>query len=354
MRLLNTTTMLLEPKEFFGDQIPRYAILSHQWKSEEVTFRDINEPRAKRMKGYAKIKFTCDQARMDGYQYAWVDTCCIDKSSSAELSEAINSMYQWYKDAALCYAYLEDVKITHQREVLRPEKAGGEAYNAAFAASSWFSRGWTLQELLAPDWVTFYGAGWALLGNKTALASTISSATSIPITVLVNPHAVHRSSVAARMSWASKRETTRTEDIAYCLLGLFGVNMPLLYGEGLRAFRRLQEELIRISDDESLFAWQQPDDYPHYYTQYRNMAFLAPHPSWFTFSGKIVPQGRRHHTKPYSLTNKGLQMQVLLTPRLHSRDSTDDTDFRSAILNCQFEDDFSTFIALPLWTYSTF
>jgi hypothetical protein len=110
MRLLDVHTLKLHT--FYGDAIPAYAILSHNWLQdhEEVTFQQIQNPEAcAGMRGFQKVMFLCNQAIADGYKYAWIDTCCIDKSNSSELSEAINSMFAWYQDAAVCYAYLMDI-----------------------------------------------------------------------------------------------------------------------------------------------------------------------------------------------------------------------------------------------------
>jgi hypothetical protein len=215
MRLLDTTTITF--KSFFNNaSIPPYAILSHTWGEEEVSFQDLLTPKAKDMIGYKKISDCCKQAVDDGFELAWVDTCCIDKTSSAELSEAINSMYQWYQDAQVCYVYLADVPSC---DALSP--------NSKFGKSRWFTRGWTLQELLAPQSVVFYSSEWIELGTKSSLQSAITAITGVSKVVLLLNHP-GEISVAQRMSWAANRETTRVEDIAYCLLGLFGVNMPAI------------------------------------------------------------------------------------------------------------------------------
>jgi hypothetical protein len=238
MRFLNVDNY--ELYTFYGEQRPQYAILSHTWGEGEITFTDIQNPNSlstKNKAGYDKIVKTCGQAKSDNFQYAWVDTCCINKSSSAELSEAINSMYQWYKESAVCYAYLADVVDA-----------------ARFTESRWFTRGWTLQELIAPMRVIFFDAKWHDIGTKDGLSYRISERTGIPRDIL-QMKSNFRISVAQKMSWASQRETTRVEDMAYCLLGIFDVNMPLLYGEGSRAFKRLQGEILRQSNDQSLLAW---------------------------------------------------------------------------------------------------
>ncbi|KAE9381886.1 HET-domain-containing protein [Stipitochalara longipes BDJ] len=220
MRLLNVRSMQLE--SFEGDEIPSYAILSHTWGEDEVSFQDIHGAGAALKTGYKKIQLICDHALSRNLKYVWVDTCCIDKTSSAELSEAINSMYRWYQKSVYCYAYLADV----------PD--GTEVYpsTSAFAASRWFLRGWTLQELLAPRIVLFFSTGGQELGSRLALSGIISSITLIGEEYLTGTGTLSQASVAKRMSWCSYRRTTRIEDIAYCLLGIFGINMPLQLRRG--------------------------------------------------------------------------------------------------------------------------
>ncbi|KAH8903380.1 HET-domain-containing protein, partial [Coniochaeta sp. PMI_546] len=253
MRLLNTWT--LELVEFPGDYEGLYAILSHTWEKDEITFQDMlkasdgnNTDEAKLIKakaGYVKI---CEAAKVAAecqLRHIWVDTCCIDKTSSAELSEAINSMFRWYKKARVCIVYLADV-------------AGLSGDETEFRNSKWFKRGWTLQELIAPGSLHFYCKDWKYLTHKSSIAEELSVITGINQDILLSQTADQDLSsicIARRMSWASKRSTTRPEDMAYCLMGLFDINMPLLYGEGDKAFQRLQEEIAKRSDDQTLFAW---------------------------------------------------------------------------------------------------
>lgn len=258
MWLLNTSTYRLE---VFDGDIPKYAMLSHRWSTEEVTYQDYYKLRKREWSGYSKIIQACDFARSRSQDWLWVDTCCIDKKSSAELSEAINSMFDWYREAEECYAYLVDVRPITQHSV--------DETMSDFRASDWFNRGWTLQELLAPSLVVFCARNWEVIGVKdasssqvdggppvqTSLNSTITEITGIPEDILRKPSLIRRRSVAQRLSWASRRRTTRIEDQAYCLLGLFNVNMPLLYGERSRSFVRLQQEILQTSLDESLLAW---------------------------------------------------------------------------------------------------
>ncbi|KAH9203299.1 vegetative incompatibility protein HET-E-1 [Leptodontidium sp. 2 PMI_412] len=222
--------------EFLEYDIPEYAILSHRWEAGEVTFKDLTDGTSEGKAGYSKIQFCGEQARRDKLEYFWVDTCCIDKSSSAELSEAINSMFRWYQEAARCYVYLSDVSI-------RKRKASECTWESAFRASKWFTRGWTLQELLAPRSVEFFSWEGSRLGNKTTLEQQIHEITGIPTTAL-REYPLPQFDVDERFSWAKSRQTTRGEDKAYSLFGIFDVQMPLLYGEGeVKAFQRLREAI---------------------------------------------------------------------------------------------------------------
>jgi hypothetical protein len=226
---------------FLADEIPqKYAILSHTWGVEEVNFEDLRNGTGKKKIGYEKIRFCGEQAKRDGLQYFWVDTCCIDKSSSAELTESINSMFRWYSKATKCYVYLSDVSGPS-------DKTDELAWESAFRESRWFARGWTLQELIAPRSVEFFSNEGHLLGDKSTLERQICETTGIPAKVL-RECPLPDFSVAERMSWAERRETTREEDRAYSLLGIFEVYMPLIYGEGKQhAFRRLREEIDKRS-----------------------------------------------------------------------------------------------------------
>ena len=193
-----------------------------------------------------KIRDACVVARKNGYRYIWIDSCCIDKSSSSELSEAINSMYKWYALADVCYAYLADVPPGDDHHVV----------GSYFRKSRWFTRGWTLQELIAPINVVFLSKDWAPIGSKHALDSLVENITKISCRALLHLDPLDKFSVAQRMSWAAKRRTTRVEDRAYSLLGMFNIHMPTLYGEGDHAFHRLQEQIMQRIPDQSLFAWE--------------------------------------------------------------------------------------------------
>jgi hypothetical protein len=252
MRLLNTITFDL--KEFLGENIPEYAILSHTWGENEVVFQDFKNGQDawKEKPSFKKLSGFCSIANESGYEWCWIDTCCIDKSSSAELSEAINSMFDWYDRSHVCFAYLVDVQIDYAD----PENL------QSFEGSRWFTRGWTLQEMLSPARVEFYDVNWNQFGTKFALCTNISRAAGIREVILTEKfdkkfsHRIY--SVAERMSWAANRNTTRVEDLAYCLLGIFNVNMPLLYGEGSRAFERLQFQILAETEDLTLFASRGP------------------------------------------------------------------------------------------------
>ncbi|KAK7214074.1 hypothetical protein V2G26_021252 [Clonostachys chloroleuca] len=252
MRLLDVKSRELH--EFLGSQVPNYAILSHTWGDDEVLFNDIQRGTAEKRRSYDKVINCCRKASEDGLQWVWIDTCCIDKSSSAELSEAINSMYQWYADSSVCYVYLEDVEFGLEHGLL--------SETISIKPSRWFTRGWTLQELLAPSYIKFYTSNWLDIGTKSSLAKYISSITLIPVPIL-RGHDPYKCKVAQRMSWAAGRQTSRLEDQAYCLLGLFEVNMPLLYGEGSRSFIRLQEQIMRQEEDYSIFVWTASYQPPH-------------------------------------------------------------------------------------------
>lgn len=329
MRLLHARTWQLS--EFFGE-IPPYAILSHTWGQDEVTFEDLKYGRrdsstsASTKSGFTKVQGCCRQAIEDGFEYVWIDTCCIDKSSSAELSEAINSMFSWYQQARICYAYLSDVSSDV----------------ATFTRSRWFGRGWTLQELLAPSTVVFYNIDWALLGSKTGLCNKIADATGIGSDFL-RGRPLEEASVAQRMSWAANRQTLRPEDTAYCLLGIFDVNMPMVYGEGTKAFIRLQEEIIKNSRDLSLFAWG--FEMPWAATS----SIFAPSPREYLHCSHIQhvgwPKNYGSAEAHYFSTNRGLQIHL----PIHIHKSTL-TVF--AILNCGIpgnrSDPLDMLLGLPL------
>ena len=295
MRLLKIETgddfSLVELK---SDEMQPYAVLSHVWgkPDQEGTFRDIMDKTGKQKVSFDKISFCAKQAEEDKIQYFWVDTCCIDNSSSAELSEAINSMYHWYDDATICYAYMSDVSCPEGNFPVDLAAIG-------FPQSEWFERGWTLQELIAPPEVVFYSKEWRCIGTKLDLAKDLTKITGIDGRVLGGAHP-SVCSIAARMSWAAKRKTTREEDIAYSLLGIFDINMPLLYGQRGKAFIRLQEELMKASDDQSVFAWKSSDSIFH-------AGLLAISPRLFDASGSITWPEHSNGKDSSSMTSRGIR-----------------------------------------------
>ncbi|KAL8884357.1 MAG: hypothetical protein Q9192_006868 [Flavoplaca navasiana] len=313
MRLIDTLTY--EIREISPGNKPTYAILSHTWGNDEYIFSDRDKSQRRHSAGFEKISRCCALAASQGYEHLWVDTCCIDKTSSAELTESINSMYRWYEEAKICYVYLSDFFL----------KMAQHGIGTRFDCSRWFTRGWTLQELLAPENVVFYDADWTEIGSKTFLKNTLSGICRISVRHLSQPK---EASVATKMSWASTRKTTREEDTAYCLLGLFGVNMPLIYGEGANAFFRLQCEIIQSSSDESLFAWR--DRYNNFSAVYYG-GLLAAGPRCFEESGGIVPICLKDLDRPpYFLTNQGLSIEVVPFGAGYQREHSD--DFKRALL----------------------
>lgn len=309
----------------------KYGILSHCWgdPKEEVQFKEMDAlirmggPVRKKLRqrsGYQKIHKSCEQAWKDGLAWLWVDTCCINKESSAELSEALNSMFRWYEDSARCYVFLHDLDAknipTTSNEKMFPNSSGWP---------KWFSRGWTLQELVAPNVVHFFNKAWQYIGDKKNHAQTISSITQIPSRILRHGLDAHRPSAAQIMSWAADRKTTRTEDRAYSLMGLFGVHMPMLYGEGKNAFRRLQLEIIRMANDHSIFAWDRKDngwsgsvlaDDPSFFRDCHDIINMEPDEYLAALKG-VVPDSElsavnEESIRTYTVTNAGIRIRLPL------------------------------------------
>jgi hypothetical protein len=322
MRLINATTQELES---FVGCAPPYAILSHTWGPEEVTFNEMQSQPCTTKAGWRKILLACQQAKEDGYSYVWCDTCCIDKSSSAELSESINSMFRWYQEAEVCYAYLEDIQDVQE-----------------LACARWFTRGWTLQELIAPKRLVFYNAAWRDIGTRKDSAKEVSRIIDIDEEFLAGANSlskIHGASFAKRVSWAANRITTRDEDIAYCLMGLLDVNMPLLYGEGgIKAFRRLQEEFLKVNVDQSFLTWRLrrepggPDG-----------NLLASHPKDFQHCNRITLAG--DDVAPFSLNNKGLRIHL---PVFENREVNKRSPEYFAILACHLDGEIGHRICIPL------
>ncbi|KIW32636.1 uncharacterized protein PV07_04166 [Cladophialophora immunda] len=228
-------------REFTDKDVPPYAILSHTWfedNEEEVSFQDAEDGSGKRKAGWEKIAFCSNRAAADGLRYSWIDTCCINKKIFAELQKAISSMFRWYQRSTKCYVYLSDVSF-HDTQA---------PWEQAFQESRWFTRGWTLPELLAPTSIEFFSRDAHRLGDMRSLERQIHEITAIPVTAL-RGKPLYQFSVNDRMRWKESRDTTKEEDLAYSLLGIFDVEMPLEYGEGrVAAFERLRKEIDKLKD----------------------------------------------------------------------------------------------------------
>ena len=320
--------------DFRDDEATEYAILSHRWIGDtEVNYDEMadlakmekgDRDEIRERAGYKKILDTCRQAQKDGYEWVWVDTCCIDKRSSAELSEAINSMYRWYANAKACYAYLHDVDGSSF-----PTKKDNEKYPKSNGWPEWFSRGWTLQEMIAPSDVQFFNENWEHIGTKKTRAPMLSNITGVPAQILRNGLNANRPCVARIMSWATNRTTTRVEDRAYSLMGLLDVNMPMLYGEGRKAFHRLQLEIIRSSNDQTVFAWGHASnvrigsilaDDPSFFVDCSDMELLD-HDQFIQLSKSQFPElgSMDADDGVFPVTNRGIQIWMLLCPYPQSK-----------------------------------
>ncbi|KAF9229778.1 HET-domain-containing protein [Gyrodon lividus] len=332
MRLLNVHTLELE--NFPGDP-PPYATLSHQWgkAEDEVSFQAIlqlpTQPSVRNKTGFAKILGCSEQAKKHGLDYIWIDTCCIDKANSTELQEAINSMWHWYRACARCFVYMKDV-----RSGQRPHADGSD-----FSQSQWFRRGWTLQELLAPGKITFFAEDWERIGKMANrnIMTRITLITGIPEGVLSDGEP-HSFSVARRMFWAARRETTKQEDMAYSLMGIFGITMPIIYGGGENMFVKFQREIMKRSVDQSIFAWTVESA-----SSTETTGLLTSSPAYFAevdeiqcnvfvdkFSDMIKPNPTPQ--THYSHTNLGIQI-TLPMKRVKGNDS-----LRLAMLRCALPD----------------
>ncbi|KAH9476773.1 Vegetative incompatibility protein HET-E-1 [Psilocybe cubensis] len=271
------------------------------------------------------INFCFVAYNMHGYRYAWIDTCCIDKRSSAELDESIRSMFNWYRSSSICIVHLGN-----SRRPIRPTAFRDRPFAEIFN-DPWFTRGWTLQELLAPTVVKFYYDAWISITTnpndkiqqaftpcpttQNALIEQVSYITSIPLLEIIH-FVPGMQNVRDRLRWASTRETTREEDKAYCLLGLLDVNMPITYGEGEKAFHRLQASIMEESGDRSLFIW---DGIPS-----SKSSMLARGPECYACSNDVIEANFLYPeeivdvihdslVEPiYMLTNYGLKISVSL------------------------------------------
>lgn len=332
MRLINLYSLKLVE---VSRSTPPYAILSHTWGDEEVSLEqfETGEGKERETEGWTKLMGFCRTVRLHALSaptWGWVDTCCIDKTSSSDLSESINSMFQWYRKSVCCYAILSDVEYSDDRQLLLD----------SFVKSRWFTRGWTLQELLAPPYVIFFDKNWTKIGSRSQLAHVISGITGIPEQVLKTGKFGH-TSIAQRMSWASGRQTSRLEDTAYSLLGIFNVHMPLLYGEGKQSFIRLQEEIIKNSEDQSIFAW----DASFFAHRPVRVGLLAPSPEFFAGSDifGFIPDTESGDPK---ITNKGISIKLPL-----SSNTASGVPKRRLRLACPVNGDFSTRAVIELFEF---
>ncbi|KAI6004437.1 heterokaryon incompatibility protein-domain-containing protein [Pisolithus orientalis] len=333
---MDSQTKVFEP----GDEATKYAIVSHRWiEGAEVDYQEMtklaemkeakqNEIRERL--GYKKIIRSCEQALRDGYKYLWIDTCCINKPDISELSRSIKSMYRWYKNSSVCYAYLHDIT-----DLSFPTASSEKRYPDSKGWPVWFSRGWTLQEMIAPVDVWFFNKDWKALGDKRTLAPTLSRITRVPQHILTDRFSPNNRPCAAQiMSWAADRTTGEVEDKAYSLFGLLGVNIPVMYGEGKEAFRRLQLEFVREANDGSIFAWgfhrdsQRSGsilaDDPSFFRGCENMELITPdeylrHHRFQMPQLWLMPYIRRDRYDPWVMTNRGIQCRTFLRPCVHSR-----------------------------------
>ena len=289
-------------------------------------------------KGYRKIQKACQQAFRDGYEYIWIDTCCINKESSAELSEAINSMFSYYSTAEICYAYLQDVFCDDGHNAFDGAACVHPVRGEIGPDTRWFTRGWTLQELIAPSNLIFFDLAWNRIGSKEEQRENVAYITKIDKHLLTagSPSAeLNCYSVAARMSWAAHRHTTRPEDRAYSLLGLFGINMPLLYGEGINAFQRLQEEIISRTNDQSILAWHCGEPSSSSY------AVSADSPEEFEGMSQVVPWP--HSPRSSSrLTNSALEIEM---PVIQLQETSGER-MEYVLLNCHYQGNLTGPLAL--------
>jgi Heterokaryon incompatibility protein (HET) len=228
-------------------ELTKYAIFSHRWlPSGEPTFDDVTSGKLPSGAGTQKLQAFCAKAKELGCMFAWSDTCCIDKSSSAELEESIRSMFRWYRNSHICITYLANSTSLHDLK-----------------DDPWFTRGWTLQELIAPKRLKLFGKDFVPLTkdrndkdpkSSTVTLQSLSDISEIPVDSLLNC-VPGLEKVRQRLSWASRRHTTRIEDMAYCLVGLLDISLPISYGEGNRAFFRLMQTIVQETTDSLIFAW---------------------------------------------------------------------------------------------------
>ncbi|KAK1689795.1 hypothetical protein BDP55DRAFT_757784 [Colletotrichum godetiae] len=243
MRLLSTKTTKLEV--FDLENAPPYAALSHLWEHDEVRFQDMGDlAAAAQRSGFRKIESACVVAAEEGLGYIWIDTCCVDKENEAKRSEAVESSFRTFISATICIAYLSD------DDELKPK------FRNSLRRSTWFTRSWTLPELIAPPELVFYSCGWKVMGTRSELQNDLFNITAVGPFILQGGD-LAKVSVARKMFWATNRNTHRHEEVAYTLSGLFGIEMMPIYGKGnANAFLRLQEHIAKTVPDPTLFAWR--------------------------------------------------------------------------------------------------
>ncbi|KAI2784552.1 heterokaryon incompatibility protein-domain-containing protein [Daldinia loculata] len=305
MWLLNTEKLTLEYLNEAQVKGLSYAILSHTWGSDEILFHELrgDQEALQGRAGWAKMARFCKTALAYGFGYAWMDTCCIDKRNSADLSEAINSTYKYYYDSAVCFIYLEDVHkyADEASNSLGRAEVTRDQLLARLRTTRWATRGWTLQECIAPERRCFLASDWSEIQDGDDLLDALAESTRIDKDLLKDRDLLRNFCIAERMKWASGRQTTRTEDVAYCLMGIFKVNMPVLYGEGAKnAFKRLQREIMQSSFDMTIFVW---------HGNYESSGLLAQSPSDFADTpplGLWAPWD----LSPFSMTNIGLSISL--------------------------------------------
>jgi hypothetical protein len=341
----------IETSKLWNDPSKQYAILSHTWapkNSDEVSFLDMsNLAVAKQKPGWEKIEESCKKAARDKIPYIWIDTCCIDKSGPHDqIQSEINSMFQYYSQAAVCYVLLSDVpgscpQLLERAKLKEVWPASKRTWESHIMCSRWFTRGWTLQELIAPKKVEFYNRRWRWIGSlRGGLMETVSRTTQIPQGALMKSSgaSLEDFTIAQRMAWAANRKTTKDEDMAYCLLGIFNITMAMIPGEGLRAFERLQLEILQRSTDHSIFAWNWREGFQRKMSG--NESLLAPHPRYFYTHQPVVPlratraeNARREHA--FEMTNRGLEIRL---PIVSDGTKPAGSKARLALLNCCFQD----------------
>ena len=332
MRLLNIETCEIQQIKGASecrDALAKCAIISHRWGGHELSFQQYEE----RMKGsdYKSQQFNhpgntsfrsegdsegflklararLKAQRQEDLKYIWMDTCCINKQESGELEKEITSMFRWYNSAKVCYAYLPDVSALQNgfQELEKDEKGRvTKPRVGSFECSDWFTRGWTLQELLAPTTMSFFDRYWQFLGTKETLSAQIQRATGIESRYLHGD--VSQACIAVKMSWLARRQTLKIEDMAYCMFGIFGISTFIRYGEGEGAFVRLGQELIRQHPpDESLFAWRSP--------KIPSCGLLAPWPTCYLGSENLTIQSRKYAPRKglsgFNVIGGGIEFQA--------------------------------------------